>query len=89
MKNQNSKVLGPGCLKDRLLPYDPTQQLRPSQGALLKEPSLKEVRGTACRQRAFLAAAPRLWNAFPTDLSGTDTDDISAPGQNVPVPEGF
>ena len=60
--------LGPGSLKDRFLPYDPTQHLRTSQGALLKEPSLKEVRGTACRERAFLAAAPRLWNALPSEI---------------------
>ena len=60
--------LGPEYLKDRLLPYEPTRQLRSSQGALLKEPSLKEVRGRACRQRAFLAAAPRLWNALPTEI---------------------
>ena len=60
--------LGPGYLKDRLLPYEPAWQLSSSQGTLLKDPSLKEVRGTACRQRAFSAAAPRLWNALPTEI---------------------
>ena len=49
---------GTGYLKDRLLPYEPTRQLRSSQGALLKELSLKEVRGTVCRERALSAAAP-------------------------------
>ena len=38
-------TLGPGYLKYRHLPYESTQQLRSNQGALLKEPSLKEVRG--------------------------------------------
>ena len=60
--------LGPGYLKDRLLPYGPTRQLRSSQEALLEELSLKEARGMACKQRAFSAAAPRLWNALPTEI---------------------
>ena len=60
--------LGPRYLKDRLLPYEPTRRLRSSQGALLKEPSLMEVRGMACRHRAFSAAAPKLWNALPSEI---------------------
>ena len=60
--------LGPGYLKNHLLPYELTWELRSSQGALLKEPSHKEVRGMVCRQRAFSAAAPRLWNAIPAEI---------------------
>ena len=69
---------------------EPTQQLRSSQGGLSKEPSLKEKRGRACRERAFLAAAPRLWNALLTEIHLAPTViDVSVPGQNLPVPEGF
>ena len=60
--------LGPGYLEDHILPYEPTRQLRSNQGALLKELSLKEVRGMSCRQRAVSAAAPRLWNTIPIEI---------------------
>ena len=40
----------------------------------------KQVRGMACRQRAFSAAAPSLWNAIPREIHLL---------QNLSAPEGF
>ena len=60
--------MGTTDLKDRLLPYEPARPLRSGQEALLKVPSLKEVRGMACRSRAFSAVAPQLWNALPVEI---------------------
>ncbi|XP_078241606.1 uncharacterized protein LOC140704410 [Pogona vitticeps] len=60
--------LGPGYLKDRLLPYVPARPLRSGQEALLKVPSLKEVKGMACRNRAFSVVAPQLWNTLPREI---------------------
>ena len=50
--------LGPGYLKDCLFPYEPAHLLRSDQEALLKVPSLKEVRGMACQNRAFEMLPP-------------------------------
>ncbi|XP_062992110.1 uncharacterized protein LOC134404983, partial [Elgaria multicarinata webbii] len=60
--------LGPGYLKERLLPYVPTRTLRSSTGGLLHEPLPKEVRQVATRRRAFSAVAPRLWNELPREV---------------------
>ena len=58
--NKQLKKILSSNLKDRLLPYEPACPLRSGQEALLKMPSLKEVRGMACRNRAFLAVASQL-----------------------------
>ena len=59
---------GPGYLRDRLLPYNPTRTLRSSEGAFLTVPPPREVKGMAARNRAFSVVAPRLWNTLPLDL---------------------
>ena len=60
--------LGPGYLKERLLPYVPAQTLRSSSEVLLREPLPKEVGQVATRRRAFSAVAPRLWNELPKEV---------------------
>ncbi|KAF7253666.1 hypothetical protein EYD10_00580 [Varanus komodoensis] len=47
--------LGPGYLKERLRPYMPSRPLRSAGEALLREPSVKEIRRVATRRRAFSA----------------------------------
>ncbi|KAF7250405.1 Vacuolar protein sorting-associated protein 13A [Varanus komodoensis] len=65
--------LGPGYLKECLRPYMPTRPLRSAGEALLREPSVKEIRRIGTRRRAFSAVAPNLWNALPREA------DINAP----------
>ena len=67
--------LGPGYLKERLLPYVPAHTLRSSSGILLHEPLPKEVRQVATRRRAFSAVAPRLGNELPKELRLAPTLD--------------
>ncbi|KAF7243701.1 Pleckstrin-likey domain-containing family M member 3 [Varanus komodoensis] len=61
-------ILGPGYLKERLFPYMPSCPLRPAEEALLQEPSLKEIKRTSTRSRAFSAVVSRLWNVFPGEV---------------------
>uniref|UniRef100_A0A8D2J284 Reverse transcriptase domain-containing protein n=1 Tax=Varanus komodoensis TaxID=61221 RepID=A0A8D2J284_VARKO len=49
--------LGPGYLKERLHPYMPSHPLRSAGEALLREPSVREIRRVATRRRAFSAVA--------------------------------
>ncbi|KAF7239347.1 Membrane metallo-endopeptidase-like 1 [Varanus komodoensis] len=60
--------LGPGYLKERLLPYVPAHTLRSGADALLQEPSLKEIRRVTTRRRAFSVVAPQLWNSLPREV---------------------
>ncbi|KAF7247959.1 putative RNA-directed DNA polymerase from transposon BS [Varanus komodoensis] len=60
--------LGPGYLKKRLHPYMPSPPLRSAGEALLREPSVEEVRRVVTRRRAFSAVAPKLWNALPREV---------------------
>ncbi|KAF7236632.1 Ectonucleotide pyrophosphatase/phosphodiesterase family member 7 [Varanus komodoensis] len=60
--------LGPGYLKERLRPYMPAHPLRSAGEALLWKPSVKEIRSTSTRRRAFSAVAPNLWNALPREV---------------------
>ncbi|KAF7245607.1 Harmonin [Varanus komodoensis] len=60
--------LGPGYLKERLHPYMPSRPLRSAGEALLREPSMEEVRRVVTRRRAFSAVAPKLWNALPREV---------------------
>ncbi|KAF7247658.1 RNA-directed DNA polymerase from mobile element jockey [Varanus komodoensis] len=60
--------LGPGYLKERLHPYLPSRPLRSAGEALLREPSVREIRRVATRRRAFSAVAPKLWNALPREV---------------------
>ncbi|KAF7249257.1 Testican-1 [Varanus komodoensis] len=76
--------LGPGYLKERLLPYLPSRPLRSAAEALLWEPSMKDIRRQSTRRRAFSAVAPHLWNALPREVRlapsllffGTSTDAL-------------
>ncbi|KAF7239662.1 putative RNA-directed DNA polymerase from transposon BS [Varanus komodoensis] len=49
--------LGPGYLKKRLRPYMPSRPLRSAGEALLREPSVKEIRRVVTQRRAFSAVA--------------------------------
>ncbi|KAF7249994.1 putative RNA-directed DNA polymerase from transposon BS [Varanus komodoensis] len=49
--------LGPGYLKERLRPYMPSRPLRLAGEALLREPSVEEVRRVVTRRRAFSAVS--------------------------------
>ncbi|KAF7251258.1 Ephrin type-A receptor 6, partial [Varanus komodoensis] len=53
--------LGPGYLKECLLPYLPSRPLRSAAEALLREHSLKDIRRHSTRRRAFSAVQVRLW----------------------------
>ncbi|XP_053169630.1 uncharacterized protein LOC128353010 [Hemicordylus capensis] len=57
--------LGPGYLRDRLLPRVAAHLTRSSEGALLWVPTMREAWLSCTRDRAFSVAAPRLWNALP------------------------
>ncbi|KAF7246934.1 Transmembrane protease serine 12 [Varanus komodoensis] len=46
--------LGPGYLKERLRPYMPACTLRSAGEALLREPSMKEIRRVDCGTRPFV-----------------------------------
>ncbi|KAF7239530.1 putative RNA-directed DNA polymerase from transposon BS [Varanus komodoensis] len=59
--------LGPGYLKERLHPYMPSCPLRSAGEALLREPSVKEIRRVATRRRAFSAVAPKSHESFQDD----------------------
>ncbi|KAF7251766.1 Activating molecule in BECN1-regulated autophagy protein 1 [Varanus komodoensis] len=50
--------LGPGYLKERLLPYLPSLPLRSPAEALLRELSMKDIRRQSTQRRAFSAVAP-------------------------------
>ncbi|KAF7245646.1 putative RNA-directed DNA polymerase from transposon BS [Varanus komodoensis] len=60
--------LGPGYLKEHLRPYLPARPLRSAAEALLREPSVREVRRPSTRRRAFSVVAPHLWNALPREV---------------------
>ncbi|KAF7254388.1 Parkin coregulated gene protein [Varanus komodoensis] len=60
--------LGPGYLKERLHPYMPSRPLRSAGEALLREPSVEEVRRVVTRRKAFSEVAPKLWNALPREV---------------------
>ena len=55
----------PAYIKDMLIPYVPSRQLRSSGTGLLKEP---RVRTKQYGARAFSVSAPRLWNTLPVEL---------------------
>ena len=57
------------ALLDEMDFLDPFQLgFRPGFGMETALVALKEIRGMACRQRAFSAAAPRLWNTIPIEI---------------------
>ncbi|KAF7248278.1 putative sodium-coupled neutral amino acid transporter 11 [Varanus komodoensis] len=60
--------LGPGYLKERLHPYMSARPLRSVGEALLREPSMEEIRRVVTRRRAFSAVAPKLWNVLPREV---------------------
>jgi hypothetical protein len=55
----------PCYIQDMLLPYLPARQLRSSGTGLLQEP---KFRTKTYGMRAFSIAAPRIWNALPTEI---------------------
>ncbi|KAF7253646.1 2-succinyl-5-enolpyruvyl-6-hydroxy-3-cyclohexene-1-carboxylate synthase [Varanus komodoensis] len=57
--------LGSGYLKEHLFPYMPSHPLRSAGEVLLREPSLKEIKRTTTRSRAFSAVVPSLWIVLP------------------------
>ncbi|KAF7249234.1 1-phosphatidylinositol 4,5-bisphosphate phosphodiesterase beta-1 [Varanus komodoensis] len=59
--------LGPGYLKERLLPYLPSCPLRSAAEALLRESSMRDIMRQSTRRRAFSVVAPHLWNALPRE----------------------
>ncbi|XP_058023146.1 uncharacterized protein LOC131190137 [Ahaetulla prasina] len=61
--------LGPGYLRDRLLPSSISQRpVRSHREGLLRMPSAKQCRLVAPRGRAFSVGAPTLWNELPLGL---------------------
>ncbi|KAF7236885.1 Parvalbumin-like EF-hand-containing protein, partial [Varanus komodoensis] len=60
--------LGPGYLNECLRPYMPDRPLRSAGEALLREPSMKEIRRVSTRRKAFSAVAPNLWNSLPKEV---------------------
>ena len=71
-EHQNLEVnlngLGPQYLADRLLPPRSTRITCHSQQGQLRDLTLGEAWKEKTRNRAFLAVAPRLWNALPTEI---------------------
>ncbi|KAF7252444.1 Vitamin D-binding protein [Varanus komodoensis] len=59
--------LGPGYLKERLWPYLPSCPLRSAAEALLREPSVRDIKKQSTRRRAFSVVVPNLWNALPRE----------------------
>ena len=57
--------LAPAYLRDLLCYYQPSRTLRSSCQNLLVEP---KFRLSSCGSRAFVYAAPRLWNSLPLDI---------------------
>ena len=55
----------PAYIKDMLIPYVPSRQLRSSGNGLLKEPRFRTKQYGA---RAVSVSAPRLWNTLPVEL---------------------
>lgn len=65
--------LGPGSLKDCLLPYIPAHTLKSCEGAILQPPPFTQIRGMVVggrgeRERAFAAVAPQLCNSLQGEL---------------------
>ena len=56
--------LGPGYLKDHILPYEPVRALRSSGEALLSVPPSSQVHLVGTWERAFSVAAPVLWSSL-------------------------
>ena len=62
--------LAPRYLSDLLKPYSPTRSLRSSDTNLLKVPKTR----TKCYgDRAFMNAAPRIWNSLPQSIRESDS----------------
>ena len=61
---------GPGCLWDRLLPYNPPRKLRSSRNNLLQS---AKTRLTSITQRTFSSSAPRLWNGLLEEIHQLDS----------------
>ena len=58
---------GPGFVKGCILPYEPTHALRSSGEAFLSVPTTFQACLMGTWERAFLVAAPRLWNSLPRE----------------------
>uniref|UniRef100_A0A803TBL4 Reverse transcriptase domain-containing protein n=1 Tax=Anolis carolinensis TaxID=28377 RepID=A0A803TBL4_ANOCA len=59
---------GPACLRDRIVPYEPTRSLRSSGEALLSLPPSSQICLVGTRERAFSAVVPRLWTSLPREI---------------------
>ena len=65
--------LAPQYLVELLTLYKPSRSLRSSTEVLLKPPSHKAVRTSTYGERAFAAAAPKLWNRMPAKIRAIDS----------------
>ena len=62
--------LAPGYITEMLSIYSPSRRLRSSisEGKLLKPPSVRAIKTATYGDRAFSAAAPKLWNGLPSNI---------------------
>ena len=62
--------LAPGYIAEMLSIYSPSRRLRSStsDGTLLKPPSVRAIKTATYGDRAFSAAAPKLWNGLPSNI---------------------
>ena len=65
--------LAPSYLSDLLEPYTPSRDLRSSDAGLL---SIPFTRRCTLGDRAYSAAAPKLWNSLPPSVRDSDTINI-------------
>uniref|UniRef100_A0A8D0BC31 Reverse transcriptase domain-containing protein n=1 Tax=Salvator merianae TaxID=96440 RepID=A0A8D0BC31_SALMN len=65
--------LGPGYLRDRLLPHVSQRPVRSHRVGLLQVPSANQCRLAGPRGRAFSVAAPTLWNQLPLEIRTAPT----------------
>ena len=64
--------IGPSYLCELLTVYRPTRTLRSSDQSLLVEPPFRTI---CYGQKAFVNAAPRIWNSLPVHIRECTTKD--------------
>ncbi|KAF7248266.1 KICSTOR complex protein ITFG2 [Varanus komodoensis] len=81
--------LGPGYLKERLLPYLPSHPVRSAADTLLREPSGKDIRRQSTRKRAFSAVLRSKMldqiKTFLFQLTCVGVGDVCNKGKNLVV----
>ena len=65
--------LAPSYIRDLLIPYIPSRQLRSSSKNLL---SIPHVNLRTYGARAFSVAAPTLWNTLPSDIKNSPSVSV-------------